>query len=42
MIVKLVRLDSDADDLPRVDVHAVCDLGIEHVVDGWFGFAVYG
>ena len=42
VIVKFVRLDSNADYLPRIDVHAFCGLGIEHVVDSWFGFAARG
>ena len=40
MIVKLVRLDSNANDLPCVDVHAFCGWGIEHVMHGWFGLVV--
>jgi len=42
MIVKLVRLDSNADDLPRIDVHPFGCFGIEHVVDRRFGFVVSG
>ena len=42
MIVKLVRLDSNADNLPCIDVHAFCGLGIEHIMDRWFSFPVCG
>lgn len=42
VIVKLVRFDSNANDLSCVDVHAFGGLGIEHVVYRWFAFAICG
>lgn len=40
MVVKLVGLDSNANDLSCVDVHALGGRRIKHVVKCWFGLVV--